>query len=166
MLISGIVWYPPGRTKTFFSIRLILRNSIVHQKGLKFAFCRFFKSIKHQKKGTSTKTMKITNKKHLYNRSKREKNVLHSKNSKRRGWTNEQKTETDGNSRRDGCQSALWDSFAAMLKIRPRKQSHNALWNYLDPVSHWASHADVLRRLSRVPAPRTTFVEQERVTSP
>jgi len=37
---------------------------------------------------------------------------------------------------RDGCQSALWDSFAAMLKMRPPKQSHNALWNYLDPFSH------------------------------
>ena len=46
---------------------------------------------------------------------------------KRRGWTNVRKTETDCNSRRDGCQSALWDSFAAMLKMRPPKQSHNAL---------------------------------------
>ena len=39
---------------------------------------------------------------------------------------------------RDGCQSALWDCFGgqifAMLKIRPPKQSHNALDNHLDPV--------------------------------
>ena len=33
---------------------------------------------------------------------------------------------------RDGCQSALWDcfgdEFAAMLKMCPPKESHNALW--------------------------------------
>ena len=35
----------------------------------------------------------------------------------------------------DGCQSALWGCFAAMLKMRHPKESHNALDNHLDPVS-------------------------------
>ena len=39
----------------------------------------------------------------------------------------------------DCCQSALWDclgdKFVAMLKMRPPKQSHNALDNHLDQVS-------------------------------
>ena len=26
------------------------------------------------------------------------------------------------------CGTVLWDEFAAMLKMRPQKQSHNALW--------------------------------------
>ena len=33
------------------------------------------------------------------------------------------------------CGTALGDEFAAMLKMRPPEQSHNALWNHLDPVS-------------------------------
>ena len=39
---------------------------------------------------------------------------------------------------RDGCQSALWDcfgiEFAAMLKMRLLKQSHNALWQPSRPA--------------------------------
>ena len=44
---------------------------------------------------------------------------------------------------RDSCQSALCDclgdKFAAMLKMRPPKQSHNALDSHLDPVSRATS---------------------------
>ena len=32
------------------------------------------------------------------------------------------------------CGTVL-DEFAAVLKMRPPKQSHNALWNHLDPLS-------------------------------
>ena len=38
------------------------------------------------------------------------------------------------------CRTVLEDKFAAMLKLRPPKQSHNALWdNYLDSVSRATS---------------------------
>ena len=44
---------------------------------------------------------------------------------------------------RDGCQSALWDcfgdEFAAMLKMRPEKQSHNSFDNRVVPVSRATS---------------------------
>ena len=44
---------------------------------------------------------------------------------------------------RDVCESALWDcfwgQFAAMLKMRPPKQSHNALENHLELFSRATS---------------------------
>ena len=44
---------------------------------------------------------------------------------------------------RDGCQCALWDCFGgkitAMLKMRPPKYSHNALWQPSRPVSRATS---------------------------
>ena len=33
------------------------------------------------------------------------------------------------------CGTVLGDKFAAMLKMRPSKQSHNAVENHLEPVS-------------------------------
>ena len=33
------------------------------------------------------------------------------------------------------CGTVLGDAFAAMLKMSPPKQSHNALWNHHDPDS-------------------------------
>ena len=33
------------------------------------------------------------------------------------------------------CGTVLGDEFAVMLKMRRPEQSHNALWNHLDPVS-------------------------------
>ena len=37
------------------------------------------------------------------------------------------------------CGTVLGDKFAAMLKMRLPKQSHNALDNHLEPVSHATS---------------------------
>ena len=37
------------------------------------------------------------------------------------------------------CGTVLGDKFAAMLKMRPPKQSHNAFENHLEPVSRATS---------------------------
>ena len=41
------------------------------------------------------------------------------------------------------CWTVLGDEFAAMLEMRPPEQSHNALWNHLDPVSRATSSSEL-----------------------
>ena len=43
------------------------------------------------------------------------------------------------------CGTVLGHKFAAMLKVRPPKQSHNALDNHLDPVSRTTSKGRIER---------------------
>ena len=43
------------------------------------------------------------------------------------------------------CGTVLGHKFAVMLKMLPLKQSHNALDNHLDPVSHTTSKGRIER---------------------
>ena len=40
------------------------------------------------------------------------------------------------------CGTVVGNEFAAMLKIRSKKQSHSAFWNHLDQVSRATSEAN------------------------
>ena len=54
---------------------------------------------------------------------------------------------------RHGCQSALWDCFGRICRSVENaspKQSHNALWNHLDPVSRATSKWRILLVQERI----------------